>query len=62
MRLFHCNGDRDVYIENAYYADSTFRSRGANIELVDIGNYNHTECAPYAMLFAKMWFDTFLNE
>lgn len=62
MRLYHCNGDRDVYIENSIYADSVFRSRGANIELVDVGEFNHYECAPYAMLLAKLWFDTFLNE
>lgn len=61
-KLYHCSGDRDVLIENAIYADSVFRAKGAPVEFVNIGNYNHTDCAPYAMVLTKMWLDSFLNK
>ncbi len=61
-RLYHCSGDRDVFIENAIYADSVFRAKGAPVEFINGGNYNHGDCAPYAMVATKMWLDSFLNE
>ena len=57
MKLYHCHGDDNVFYDNAVYADSVFKSRGANIELVDLGDAHHEDCAPSALLFAKIWFD-----
>lgn len=61
-RLYHCSGDRDVFIENSIYADSVFRAKGAPVEFIDLGNYNHTDCAPYAMVYTKIWLNSFLTE
>lgn len=62
IKFFHCNGDRDVYIENSIYTDSVFKSRGAHVDMIDVGDFDHYECAPYAMLNAYLWFHTFLAE
>lgn len=61
-RLYHCRGDRDVYIENAIYADSVFRAKGAPVELIDVGDLNHDDCAPLALIYGKAWFDELLKE
>lgn len=56
MRLYHCHGDDNVFFDNAVYADSVFRLRGTDIELIDVGDSKHEACAPPAMLFARGWF------
>jgi len=56
MKLYHCTGDDNVYYDNAVYADSAFRSRGADVELLDMGTANHQDCAPSSILFASLWF------
>ena len=55
MKLYHCNGDDNVFFDNAVYADSAFRSRGANVQLVDLGSANHDGCAPTAIFIAGEW-------
>lgn len=57
MKLFHCHGDDNVFFDNSVYADSVFKSRGANVELIDLGDSNHTDCATPALVFTKLWFD-----
>ena len=44
-----------VFFDNAVYADSAFRARGANVELVDLGSSNHEDCAPSAIFLAGNW-------
>jgi pimeloyl-ACP methyl ester carboxylesterase len=61
MKLYHCSGDDNVFFANAVYADSVFKSRGANVELVDLGDANHIDCAPLGILYAKLWFDDLLK-
>ncbi|HMW12466.1 MAG TPA: lipase family protein [Chitinophagales bacterium] len=56
MRLYHCEGDDNVYYDNAVYADSVFRARGADVELVNLGSDNHTDCAPTAIFVTMSWF------
>jgi hypothetical protein len=56
MKLYHCTGDDNVFYSNSVYADSVFRSRGANCELVDMGTQNHQDCAPSALFVVKTWF------
>lgn len=55
MKLYHCKGDDNVFFDNAVYADSVFRSKGADIELIDLGSSNHTDCAPTALFLAGNW-------
>ncbi len=61
MRLYHCHGDDNVFFDNAIYADSVFKARGANIELVDIGSLQHEACAPPSLITARIWFNGFFN-
>ncbi len=56
MKLYHCTGDDNVFYSNSVYADSVFRSKGANCELVDMGTQNHQDCAPSALFVVKTWF------
>lgn len=61
MRLYHCHGDDNVFFDNATYADSVFRARGATIELIDMGNSDHTDCAPPSLLLGSTWLSTFFR-
>jgi hypothetical protein len=56
MKLYHCKGDDNVFYSNAVYADSVFRSRGADCELLNMGDLHHEACAPLSILAAKTWF------
>ena len=59
MMLFHCSGDDNVAYENSQIAYDYFIENGAeNIQLEDLGNFNHTDCASFAILGAKIWIDT----
>ncbi len=58
MRLLHCSGDDNVTYENAEIAYDYFIESGAeNIELIDGGNFNHSDCAFMAIIGAKIWID-----
>lgn len=61
MKLYHCSGDDNVFYDNAVYADSAFRSRGANVELIDLGSANHTDCAPTAIFIASSWLQSLMK-
>ena len=59
MQLIHCSGDDNVIYENSLVAYNYFTEYNVpNIELIDGGNLNHTECAPLAILAAKIWIDS----
>lgn len=59
MMLFHCSGDDNVAYENSQIAYDYFIKAGAeNIELIDGGNFNHSDCAGIAILAGKVWIDT----
>ncbi len=55
MKLYHCSGDDNVFFDNSVYADSAFRSRGADVELIDLGSSDHYTCAPTALFIAGNW-------
>lgn len=59
MRLFHCSGDQDVIFANAQVAWESFRSRGAQVELINpLPGGDHGECVLPSLLWAKVWFDS----
>ena len=60
-RLYHCHGDDNVFYDNAVYADSVFRAKGAPVELIDLGADNHTDCAPSAIFLAGTWLQGFIQ-
>ena len=62
MKLLHCSGDDNVDFENSTVAYNYFIENGAqNIELMDGGNFNHSDCAFPAIIGAKTWFDSMAN-
>ena len=59
MRLLHCNGDDNVTYENSIIAYEYFLNGGAtDVELWDGGNFDHTTCALFAVIAAKIWIDS----
>ena len=59
MLLLHCSGDDNVAYENSQIAYDYFSENDApNVQLEDLGNFNHTQCASLAILSAKVWIDT----
>lgn len=64
MQMIHCNADDNVPYENSVMAYNAFIESGANpedITLVDGGNFNHSECAAFSVISAKLWFDSMLT-
>ena len=58
MMILHCNGDDNVPYENAIMAYDSFIELGSeDVFLLDGGNFNHSECALFSIISAKMWFD-----
>ena len=59
MRLIHCNGDDNVTYENSIIAYEYFLNGGAtDVELWDGGSFDHTTCALFAIIGAKIWIDS----
>lgn len=54
-RFYHCEGDDNVFYDNATCAVNTFFARGGNVELVNMGPSNHTDCAPPTFILARQW-------
>ena len=62
MLLLHCSGDDNVAYENAEVAYNHFIDEGAeDVSLVDGGNFNHNDCAQFAIISAKIWIDSLSN-
>ena len=62
MRLIHCNGDDNVPFQNSVVAYESFYPYVSNeLELLDGGNFNHSECALISIISAKLYFDTLAN-
>ncbi|MCB9230181.1 MAG: T9SS type A sorting domain-containing protein [Bacteroidia bacterium] len=58
MKLFYCNGDDQVSYLNSENAYNSWTSWGApHLEKEDLGAYNHSDCATFAFLNGKSWFD-----
>jgi hypothetical protein len=59
MQLYHCSGDQDVLFANTQVAWESFRSRGAQVALLNpVPGGDHGDCAMPSLLEAKAWFDS----
>jgi hypothetical protein len=61
MQLCQCDGDQEVLFQNSQVAYNSFIARGAAQVLAIEDPYpgaDHGTCAPFALLYAKLWFDT----
>ena len=62
MQLIHCNGDDNVPYENAIMAfEAFFPFANKELILLDGGNFNHSECAQFSIISAKLFFDDLAN-
>lgn len=63
MRLYHCAGDQEVLFANSQSAYAAFQRNGAtHVKLVDLSpSADHTGCAPFSLLDAKIWFDSMVT-
>lgn len=57
VRLFYGEADRDVPHENALVAARQMRLLGSNVDLVNLGNLDHTAAAVPAFIGTRLWFD-----
>ncbi len=62
-RICYCNGDEQVDYRNAIVAYDKWIQNGATkVDIIDIdagaASYSHSECARYALIYGKWWFDT----
>jgi len=60
VRMYHCAGDRTVPFANSRTAYEAFLADGAQAELIDPSPLaDHGGCAPWSLLAAKAWIDSF---
>jgi len=58
MRMCYCLQDEQVPFMNAILTADTMNLRGAEcVESYEIGDLDHNNCAPFALLNSKQWFD-----
>ncbi|MEM9918225.1 MAG: T9SS type A sorting domain-containing protein [Bacteroidota bacterium] len=60
MRLTHCMGDDQIAFQNSVIAKDSFEARGATgIEILDLGNSGHEDCARLALVSGLAYFNRF---
>jgi hypothetical protein len=61
VQFCFCKGDEEVKWENAVVAHDKMKAKGAEyIYLLNVGDeYNHRQCADYACVYSKFFFDSF---
>jgi len=58
-RIYYGNKDSHVSPQNSINCYNSMMALGATqVQLIDIGPYDHSEAAPFCMLSAKQWFDS----
>jgi hypothetical protein len=58
MRMYYCNGDSHVFPGNSLVARDAMHANGAtHVEVVDMGNMEHGDCAFPALFAVKQMFD-----
>ncbi|MEZ4916602.1 MAG: lipase family protein [Chitinophagales bacterium] len=63
VQFCYCTGDEEVYYKNSKVAIDYMRSHGAK-HIIDrkVGdNFTHRQCADYAVMYTKFFFDSFRN-
>ena len=61
VMLCYCEADEQVFYKNALVAHKVMKENGApNVKLRSSGKkFNHGQCAIYASVYTKYWFDSF---
>mgnify|MGYP001187204653 FL=1 len=57
VRMYYCTEDEEVFYQNAIGAEEHMLNLGAeNVEAIDLGAYDHGDCAGQAIFGATLWF------
>lgn len=60
-RLYYCTADEQVPFENSILAETVMRANGApDVEAINFGALNHSNCAPPAIRASITFFDAFI--
>lgn len=59
VRLYHGHADREVPYSNSEVAYDYFMALGVDVQLVNLGEVDHSTGAPLAFGKAALWFETF---
>lgn len=61
VMLCYCEADEQVYYKNSIVAHKAMKENGSkNVRLRNSGKkFNHGQCAVYASVYTKYWFDSF---
>jgi hypothetical protein len=58
-QLLYCIGDDQVNYQNSLVAEQAYLDLGStSVTAIDLGNYDHSFCAPFAMITGYNWFET----
>lgn len=63
VQFCYCEGDEEVYYKNSIVAMEWMKANGAKriIDRKVSSTFNHRECADYAVMYTKFFFDSFRN-
>jgi len=59
VRFYHGHADREVPFSNSEVAYDYFTALGVDVQLVNVGELDHSSAAPLAFGQAALWFETF---
>ncbi len=59
LRMYYCTEDEQVFYQNALVAEAYMTDNGAeSVEAIDLGAFDHVECAGQAIFGSTLWFNT----
>jgi pimeloyl-ACP methyl ester carboxylesterase len=62
LRLYYGHADVDVHPDDARRGADEMRSRGGNVELVPVGDFDHSSVVFHAVPLVQAWFDSMKDE
>jgi hypothetical protein len=62
VNMYYCTADEQVTYENAIVAENVWSDASSNeINAIDLGEYNHSDCVMFALLGGRNFFESLKN-
>jgi len=62
VNMYYCTADEQVTYENAIVAENVWSAASSNeINAIDLGEYNHSDCVMFALLGGRNFFESLKN-
>lgn len=62
LSMYYCTADEQVFYQNSLVARDSMHALGAtHVTAVNMGNSNHSDCAPLCFLFGFSFFDQYMD-